>query len=356
MKIAVIAEIAPAKAFVPVLEKLDAEVIGLTHGQGADELLKEFCTEMHHIGESRGKVAEKRSTVKIASLVFEDIVSTVKALRGKDIDLLLTCGNAGDVRKGISAAKFLRIPDFHIEQDFYNPIEMIAFSNLITVPSEHYQDFLAENYEIYNSKVIGGYPMAFYVNERQLKDTDIIKSENDVDDFILLVFGGDIQGNEIPGIINEVEKLNKTILIVPFRFDVEYIKSLVKSPKLKVLDGFVDLLSLMNASSGMVYGAGMGLTIEAGVLEVPSIKLAGFHRQHASNDLARELGIEIIEVEEITEYMDNLKVPRGKWLVEDGEKSVNNIVELINNFDSFKGKNGGIKSFRKIWKARSKFR
>ena len=356
MKIAVIAEIAPAKAFVPVLEKLNAEVIGLTHGQGADELLKDFCSEMHYIGESRGKGAEKRSKAKIASLVFEDIISTIKALRGKNIDLLLTCGNAGDVRKGISAAKFLRIADLHIEQDFYNPIEMIAFSNLLTVPSKHYQDFLAENYEIYNSKVIGGYPMASYVKERQLKDIYDVKSENDVEDFLLLVFGGDVQGNNIPKIVETVEKLDRTVLIVPFRFDADYIKSLVKSPKIKVLDGFVDLLSLMNASSGMIYGAGMGLTIEAGILGVPSIKISGFHRQHASVDLARELGIKVAEIEEIPEIINDLKKPNGKWLVEEGEKSISNIIKIINNFEDVKGKSGGIKSFRKIWNARSKFR
>lgn len=356
MKIAVIAEIAPAKAFVPVLEKLDAEIIGLTHGPGADELLGEFCTEMHYIGESRGKGAEKRSKAKIASLVFEDVISTIKALRGKDVDLLLTCGNAGDVRKGISAAKFLRIPDLHIEQDFYNPIEMIAFSNLLTVPSKHYNDFLVQNYGIYNSEVIGGYPMASYVNQRDLKDPDIVKKEHNVDDFLVLVFGGDVQGYDIPKIIKTVEKLDKAILIVPFRFDTQYVKSLVKSPKIKVLNGFVDLLSLMNASSGMIYGAGMGLTIEAGVLAIPSIKLAGFHRQHASVDLAKELGIQVAEIENIPEYIDNLEVPKGKWLVEDGEKSVSNIINLINNFEGFKGKSGGIKSFRKIWKARSKFR
>ncbi|MEN4018276.1 MAG: DUF354 domain-containing protein [Methanobacterium sp.] len=355
MKIAVIAEIAPAKAFVPVLEKLDAEIIGLTHGQGADELLKEFCTEMHYIGESRGKGAEKRSKVKIASLVFKDIISTIKALHGKDIDLLLTCGNAGDVRKGIAAARFLGIPDLHIEQDFYNPIEMIAFSNLLTVPSKHYQDFLAQNYGI-NSEVIGGYPMASYVNQRQLKDIEIVKNQYNVEDFLLLVFGGDVQGKDIPEIIKIVEKLDKSVLIVPFRFDAEYVKNLVKSPEIKVLKGFVDLLSLMNASSGMIYGAGMGLTIEAGVLGVPSLKLAGFHRQHASVDLAKELGIQIAEIEEISEYVDNLSIPKGKWLIEDGEKSVSNIIELINNFEARKGKSGGIKSFRKIWKARSKFR
>jgi len=356
MKIAVIAEIAPAKAFIPVLKKLDAEIIGLTHGHGVDELLKEFCTEMHYIGESRGKGAEKRSKAKIASLVFEDIISTIKALHGKDIDLLLTCGNAGDVRKGISAAKFLRIPDLHIEQDFYNPIEMIAFSNLLTVPSKHYQDFLARNYEIYNSKVIGGYPMASYVNQRQLKDSDIVKNQYNVEDFILLVFGGDVQGKDIPEIIKKVEKLDRTVLIVPFRFDAQYVKSLVKSPKIKVMDGFVDLLNLMNASSGMIYGAGMGLTIEAGVLGVKAIKLAGFHRQHASVDLANKLGIQVAEIDEIQEYVDNLSVAKGKWLIADGKKSVSNIIELINNFEAQKGKSGGINSFRKIWKARSKFR
>ncbi|HML04489.1 MAG TPA: DUF354 domain-containing protein [Methanobacterium sp.] len=356
MKIAVIAEIAPAKAFVPVLEKLDAEIIGLTHGKGADELLGEFCTEMHYIGESRGKGTEKRSKAKIASLVFEDVISTIKALRGKDVDLLLTCGNAGDVRKGISAAKFLRIPDLHIEQDFYNPIEMIAFSNLLTVPSKHYQEFLVQNYGIYNSEVIGGYPMASYVNEKQLKDKNLVKSENGVEDFLLLVFGGDVQGKNIPRIIETIEKLDKTVLVVPFRFDTQYIKSLVKSPNIKVLDGFVDLLSLMNASSGMIYGAGMGLTIEAGVLGVPSIKLAGFHRQHASVDLANELGIPVAEIENIQEYVDNLNVPKGKWLIKEGEKSVSNTIKLINNFESFKGDSGGIKSFRKIWDARSKFR
>jgi hypothetical protein len=233
---------------------------------------------------------------------------------------------------------------------------MIAFSNLLTVPSNHYQDFLAKNYEIYNSKVIGGYPMASYVNERQLKNANDVKSENDVEDFLLFVLGGDVQGKNIPEIIKTVEKLDRTVLIVPFRFDEEYVKNLVKSPKIKVLDGFVDLLSLMNASSGMIYGAGMGLTIEAGVLGIPSLKLAGFHREHASVDLANEIGIPVAEIEEIPEYIDNLKVPKAKWLVEDGEKSVSNIINLINNFEVEKDKSGGLKSFRKIWNARSKFR
>ena len=60
---------------------------------------------------------------------MEDIWRVIRSLRGKNIDILMTCGNAGDVRKGISASKILGIPNFHIEQDIYNPIEMIAFSN-----------------------------------------------------------------------------------------------------------------------------------------------------------------------------------------------------------------------------------
>lgn len=356
MKIAVIAEIAPAKTFVPILKKLDAEIIGLTHGPGAEELLKEFCSEIHYIGKSRGKGAQKRSKRTIASLVLKDIINTIKALKGKNIDLLLTCGNAGDVRKGISSAKYLKIPNLHIEQDFYNPIEMIAFSNLITVPSKHYVHFLAENYGIHNSKVIGGYPMASYVNNIDLKDPDIVRDEYNADDFLVLVFGGDVRGNEIPKIIENVEKLDRTVLVVPYRFDTLYIRSLVKSPKLRVLDGFVDLLSLMKASSGMIYGAGMGLTIEAGILEVPSIKLAGFHREHASVDLARRLGIPVVHSRDIHECVDDLKAPAGKWLIEDADNAIENVVELINKFNTVKGRNGGIKSFKKIWDARSKFR
>jgi UDP-N-acetylglucosamine:LPS N-acetylglucosamine transferase len=350
------AEIAPAKSFIPILKKLDADIIGLTHGGGVDELLGGYCTEIHNIGKSRGKEAKKRSNAKIASLVLSDILSVVKSLSGKKIDLLMTCGNAGDVRKGIAASKFLRIPTFHIEQDIYNPIEMIAFSNLITVPSKHYADFITQNYGLKNVKVIGGYPMASYVNEIQLKDEDQIKNEFSVDDFLLLVFGGDIKGDEIPEIIKTVEKLEKDVLIAPFRFSSDYVRNIVKSEKLKVLDGFVDLLSLMKASSGVIYGAGMGITIEAGVLGVPALKLAGFHRKHASIDLARELGIPVVKIEEIPNVINDLKSPKGEWLVKNGEKAVSNVVSLVTDFENQKSKSSGFGSFRKIWNARSEFR
>jgi UDP-N-acetylglucosamine:LPS N-acetylglucosamine transferase len=356
MQIAVIAEIAPAKTFIPIIRKLNAEIIGLTHGNGVNDLLGEFCTEIHHIGKSRGQGSEKRTNAKIASLVLADVLNVVNVFRAKKIDLLMTCGNAGDVRKGIAASKLMRIPTLHIEQDIYNPIEMIAFSNLITAPSLRYAQLLTENYGLKQVKVIGGYPMASYVDEIQLKDVFRIKAQLNMDDYILLVLGGDIRGEEVPQIIKTVEKLQENIIIIPFRFDPEYVRNLIKSPNLKVLDVVEDILSIMNASSTLIYGAGMGLTIEAGVLGVPSIKIAGFHRKHASVDLAMELGIPVVKIEEIQSVMDGLKNPKAKELVKEGEVAVSKVVSLINNFEYEKGKAAGFTSFRRIWKARSQFR
>ena len=133
-------------------------------------------------------------------------------------------------------------------------------------------------------------------------------------------------------------------------------KKFVSSPKLKVLDGYIELPSLIKASSGMIYAAGMGLTIEAGVLEVPSIKIAGFHRKHASVDLAKEIGIQVVEIDDISSSLDDLKVPKGDWLVKNGEKAVSNVLNLINNFDELKSKPSGVGSFKKIWNARSEFK
>lgn len=356
MRIAVIAEMAPAKTFIPLIEKLDAEIICLTHGHGVNELMGNYCTEVHSVGESRGHGAQKRSNSKIATLVVQDILRVIRSLRGKNIDLLLTCGNAGDVRKGISAAKILGIPNLHIEQDIYNPIEMIAYSNLITVPSEQYKNYLTDTYALNNVNVVGGYPMAVYVNELKLEDSEIIKSHYEVGNFLVLVFGGDVKGKDIPNIIKQVEMLEQNVLIVPFRFDAEYVKKFIRSTKLKVLDGYVELPSLMKASSGVIYAAGMGLTIEAGVLSVPSVKIAGFHRKHASVDLANDLGIKVVEIEDISSSMDNLKAPNGEQLVKNGIQSVSNILNLIDNFNELRGRSSGLGSFRKIWNARSEFK
>ncbi|MBM4241408.1 MAG: hypothetical protein FJ150_07100 [Euryarchaeota archaeon] len=356
MQIAVIAEMAPAKAFIPIIQRLEADIIGLTHGHGVRELLAEYCTEIHSIGESRGGGASKRSNLKIASLVIGDILKVIRSLSGRRIDLLLSCGNAGDVRKGIAASKILGIPSMHIEQDIYNPIEMIAYANLITVPSDRYKNFVTEKYGLNNVKVIGGYPMASYVDGINLKEPDTIKKSYGLDEFIVLALGGDLRGEDIPYLIKTVGKLDKEVLIVPFRFDAEYVRNIVSSPRLKVLDGFVDLLSLMNASSGVIYAAGMGITIEVGVLGVPAIKIAGFHKKHASIDLAGELDIPVVELEAIPGVIDNLKRPKGSWLVEAGEKAVSNVVSLINNFDSEKSGISGFGSFRRIWNARKEFR
>jgi UDP-N-acetylglucosamine:LPS N-acetylglucosamine transferase len=356
LQIAVMAEITPAKTLIPVIEKLNVDIIGLTHGHGADELLSDYCNELYHIGESRGGGAQKPSNTRIAALVLRDILTVVKSLSGKKIDLLITCGNAGDVRKGISAAKILRIPTLHLEQDIYNPIEMIAFSNLITVPTKHYQEFMKHNYGLKNIKVIDGYPMASYVNEMEIKEANWLKERYNVDDYLILVLGGDLKGEDIPNVIRMVEKIEKDVFIAPFRFDPDFVRNLVRSPRLEVFDGFVDLLSIIKASSGLIYGAGMGMTIEAGVLEIPSLKIAGFHQQHASVELARELGIPVVEIEEIPNFIDDLKSPNGKWLIDGGKQAVTNLVSIINNFEHEKGKSSGFGSFRKIWQARSKFR
>ncbi|MGC9517977.1 MAG: hypothetical protein ACP5C3_09820 [Methanomicrobiales archaeon] len=356
MKIGIAAEIAPAKSFIPIIEKLDAEIIGLSHGEGVNELLGDYCSNIYSIGQGRGKEAVKRSNFKIARLILKDVYKAVRSLRGQHIDILLTCGNAGDVRKGITAAKILGIPNLHIEQDIYNPIEMIAFSNLITVPSKNYKNFMEERYGLSNLRVIDGYPLASYVNKIELKSGDEVKEKYNVDDFLLMVLGGDLRNEDLPKIIRLLQNIDEEVLIAPYRFDRNYIQQLLESPKLKVLEGFVDLLPIMNASRGMIYGAGMGLTIEAGVLKVPSIKLAGFHSQHASIDLANKLKIPVIKIDDIKDVLENIKKPRGDWLIESGEKAVKNIVKLINNFENEKSPRNGFSSMRKIWKERSKYR
>lgn len=356
MKIAVLAEMAPAKAFVPIIQQLDADVIGLTHGHGVEEILGNYCTEIHSIGQSRGHGAKKRSNSKIATLVMEDVWRVIKFLRGRDIDLLMTCGNAGDVRKGISAAKILRIPNLHIEQDIYNPIEMLAFSNLVTVPSPEYKEYVEARYGLKNVHSIGGYPMAVYVDSLEMEDSDSVKTKYSVDEFYLLVLGGDVKGEDVPNIIRQVESLNTNILVVPFRFSESYVKSFIKSPNLKVLEGYVELPGLMEASKGIIYGAGMGLTIEAGVLSTPAVKIAGFHRKHASVDLAHEIGIEVAEIKDIADAVLEIKTPNGRKLVDDGKTAVKNTLEIIQNFDKLKTTSSGIQSFRSIWNARSEFK
>ena len=153
MNIAIVAETAPAKTLIPIIEKLDTDVniTSLTHSEGADQLLSVYSDELISIGQSRRNTQKRRSDIKIASLVMRDVYRTHRELKNRDIDLVLTCGNAGDVRKGIMAAKKLKIPTIHIEQDIYNPIEMISYADIITVPHEDAKKKLKKMYGITNT-------------------------------------------------------------------------------------------------------------------------------------------------------------------------------------------------------------
>ena len=73
-------------------------------------------------------------------------------------------------------------------------------------------------------------------------------------------------------------------------------------------------------------------------------------------DLANELGIQVAEIEEISNAVNNLKVPKGDWLIKNGEESVSNILDLIDNYDNIKSNASGVGSCKKIWNARSEFR
>lgn len=360
MKIAIAAELAPARTLIPVLEKLNAEIIGLAHGPGAEELLTPHCSQIYSIGQGRRAGARKRSNAQIASLVIKDILKTVRAIQGKGIDLMITCGNAGDVRKGLAAANLLRIPTLHIEQDIYNPIEMIAYADLVTAPSNEYREYLEKQYNLKNVKNIQGYPLAYYVHNMDLMAKNEAKDIYEVDGFVLVALGGDLKSEQLPKLVNAVKKLEKPVLIAPFRFDSEHVQNLVEaspnSNNVKVLEGYVNLPSIMLAADALIYGAGMGITLEAGVLEVPSLKIAGFHHKHASVDLAQKLGIKVVDISDIPREIINIPVPDGRGLVENAEKSIDNLVEIINSFDDLKKSKGGFKSFKKIWNARSQFR
>ncbi|MCL2114942.1 MAG: hypothetical protein FWH29_01840 [Methanobrevibacter sp.] len=407
--IAIACELAPAKTLIPIIEKLKelesnnqlhkskTNIVALSHGEGTEQILKPYVNEIFSIGKGRSSGKTKKNNFKLAYLIFKDIIKAIKALRGKHIDLLISCGNAGDVRKSIAAANFLKIPVLHIEQDIYNPIELISFADLITVPSKKYESYLKNSYGIINIKNIGGYPMASYVHDYitngKLKTKDEIFKEwnidkNDFNNFILFVLGGDLKEADLNDLILAINKIDFPILIAPYRFKKEYIENLITSSrdsktstlkkedlknfintaneptnhisklqKIMVLEGFSDILSLMSVSKAIVFGAGMGMTIETGVLKIPSIKIAGFHKVHGSVDLANNLKIPILEINEIPDKINNLanlNKPQGD-LVIDSQVAIEKIINIINNFD-FKSKKNRFKSMKAIWKKRSEFR
>ena len=405
--IAIACELAPAKTIIPIIEKLKelqaynklnwkkTNIIALSHGEGTEQILKPYVNEIHSIGTGRSGGVAKKNNLKLAYLILKDILKAIKALKGKNIDLLISCGNAGDVRKSIAAANVLQIPILHIEQDIYNPIELISFANLITVPSKKYGDYLKNSYGLKNIKNIGGYPMASYIDDYiandHLKTKEEVFKECNIDknhfnDFILFVLGGDLKENDLADLILAIHMVNFPIVIAPYRFKREDVETLINSSKnlnldtfkddevsinssksmgdsninlskIMVLDGFFDMLSLISVSKAVVYGAGMGMVIETGVLKVPSIKIKGFHKIHGSVDLANHLKIPILEINEIPEKlnnMDTLDKPQGD-LLKSSQIAIDEIIEIINNFD-FKHKKSGFKSMRAIWRKRSEFR
>ena len=356
MNIAVVAETAPAKTLIPIIEKVDADIFSLTHSDGAMELLRPYSNEISSIGEGRRNTTKKRSKFTIGKLVLKDTIRTYKALKKHPIDLTITCGNAGDVRKGIAASKKLNIPKLHIEQDIYNPIEMIAYADLITVPNKAAMKQLKEMYDITNTVNIKGYPQAEYVSRVQISEAEKIYEQYQHDDFYVLFLGGDTRASDIPEIIKEVEKLDKTILVIPFRFETSTITPHITKNNIIVVEGYVDLISLMNASQGVIYCAGMGVTIEVGALGVPAVKILGFHTQHASNDLAQEIGITVASTQDINYAVSRMKKPQGKCLIKNGCKASLKVAELTASMDSFDQNCGGQSSLRKIWNQRKQYR
>ena len=368
--IAIAGEITPSKTIIPVIERLKEleneeklnfkinKIIGLYHGESSKAFLEPYCDEIYSIGE--GRRGAKNSAGKLAYLISKDILKSYNALKGKNIDLLLTAGNAGDVRKAIAAANLLKIPVFHIEQDIYNPIELISQANLVTVPSEEYKEYIEKNYNLNNVVNINGYPMAKYVDnyikEGNLIDKDEIYGEFGIKEFVLVVLGGDLKDEEIEPLIRSIEELNLHVLIAPYRFDRNMVKDLVLSPNIKVLPQYVDLLSFMNAASHLIYAAGMGMTIEAGVFNIPTLKIEGFHKTHGSVDLAKELNIPIVSIEEIPTAFENLPEQKESDLVANSEVAIEKLVELINDFDEKSFKRSGFNSTKKIWKSRKVYR
>ena len=356
MNIAVVAETAPAKTLIPVIEKLNDNIVALTHSEGADTLLRPYSSEVISIGHGRRNTTTKRSDLTIGKLVLQDTLRTYHALKGQNVNMLLSCGNAGDVRKGISAAKRLNIPKLHIEQDLYNPIEMIAYADLITVPNNHAKKILKKMYGIHNTVNIKGYPQAEYVDRVPIIEKEDIYNHYGVNDFYILFLGGDTRASDIPEIIKQVQKLDKTILIVPYRFEARSISQFVTRKGVYVIDGYVDLISLMNASQGVIYCAGMGVTIEVGALSVPAVKLLGFHTEHASNDLAQSIGINVITAYDIPYAVEHMKEPHGTRLIKNGAKASIKVAELTRDMDMFDTTPGGRKSMKRIWDQRKKYR
>ena len=100
----------------------------------------------------------------------------------------------------------------------------------------------------------------------------------------------------------------------------------------------------------------MGMTIEAGVFNIPSLKIEGFHKTHGSVDLAKELNIPIVKIDEIPKAFENLPDQKESDLLKNSEIAIEKLVDLINDFDEKTLKRSGFKSTKEIWNSRKEFR
>ena len=197
--IAIAGEITPSKTIIPIIEKLRErekegklsfkinKLIGLYHGESSKDFLEPYCDETYSIGE--GRRGKKNSAGKLAYLISKDILKSFNALKGKGIDLLITAGNAGDVRKAIVAANILKIPVLHIEQDIYNPIEVISQANLVTVPSNAYKEYLETQIipalpkdEVYRQKIREAMDLKTVFEMFHVREPYSVDIEVDMDD------------------------------------------------------------------------------------------------------------------------------------------------------------------------------
>ncbi|MDR1820010.1 MAG: UDP-N-acetyl glucosamine 2-epimerase [Methanobrevibacter sp.] len=378
MKIAFACELTPAKTFIPVIKRLrkinleNLEIIALAHGDGAEELIAPYTDKVYYIGTGRSSGSKKK--IKKFYLIAKDLIKAIKAMKKESIDLLVSCGNAGDVRKSVTAAYFLGIPVIHIEQDVYNPIEAISLANIVTLPSKEYKNFLQKEYKLKNIEIIGGYPMVSYINEfiknnlktREEVENTYFKSNeeyrhnklsdyNKLDDYIFVVLGGDLREEDIPKLIKSIKKYNFPIVVAPYRFDKDIVKKYVNQTSSKniiVLDNYVDVVSLIKYCKLLIYGAGMGLTIEAGILKKPTIKIEGFHKQQGSVDLAKQLNIPLLKIEDLPEDISSLEEIKGD-LTKDSQIAIENLISLIKDYKSCP-KKSGFSSYKSILSKRKK--
>ena len=73
-------------------------------------------------------------------------------------------------------------------------------------------------------------------------------------------------------------------------------------------------------------------------------------------DLAKELNIPIVKIDEIPEAFENLPDQKESDLVKNSEIAIEKVVDLINDFDEKSFKRSGFQSTKQIWNSRKVYR